>query len=392
MTNRNHQAWLFLVLGFMGAVITSKLIGDLVYEVFQDLSQNLEPQRQLESPVLTDNRQPKSNDVIVAVIDTGIDTEQPLLKDQLWTNPGETGLDARGRDRSNNGIDDDGNGFIDDVHGWNFAADSKEIKDQHGHGTHIAGVIAALPDPNSKFHGLAPQAKIMSLKYYDAATPGLDNLRNSIRALRYAVHMGAQIINYSGGGIDANAEELEILREAKTRGILVVAAAGNEKSNCDHKPFYPANYGLPNIIAVAAIDSGSTLLPSSNFGRHSVDIAAPGNKIISTLPGGKLGAMTGTSQATAHVSGVAAEILLSRKGQKRISATELKRKIIQTVSRTAALEAKTASGGRVELSRALSMRDRESTLSDLQISQGDASHRVVFSPEFAEQASIQTKP
>lgn len=380
---------ILLILGIMGAVVTSKLLGDLAFAVYQDLSQPLSINR-----LHTENlgRQPKSESVIVAVIDTGLDLKQPLLKDHLWTNPGETGLDRHGQNKENNGLDDDRNGFVDDVHGWNFAANSNDITDQHGHGTHIAGIIAAGRDSSENFQGLAPEAQIMVLKYFDPHTPGLDNLRNSTRALHYAVQMGAKIINYSGGGTDASVEEEEILKNAERKGILLVAAAGNEKANSDNRPFFPAGYGLSNILSVAAIDKTSALLPSSNYGKKSVDVAAPGLQILSTLPGGKFGTMTGTSQATAYVSGTAAQILITQKRGTPLTPRELKRKIVQTVARTTALREKTKSGGRVELTRALAMRDRGTSLTDLHLINNSRMSAVIFSPEFNPATANLSKP
>lgn len=240
-----------------------------------------------------------SKEIVVAVIDTGLDTDHPALRENLWTNPGETGVDARGKDRATNGVDDDGNGFVDDVHGWNFAGNNNDLSDSHGHGTHVAGIIQSV----------APKTPMMVLKYYDSNASGADNLSNTVKAIRYAIQMKAKIINYSGGGTTKYADEELAVREAQQKGILLVAAAGNEKSNSDIDGFYPADYGLSNIISVTAIDENQRVLSSSNYGVKTVDIAAPGKSIISTLPGGKFGTMTGTSQATAYVSGTAALLL-----------------------------------------------------------------------------------
>lgn len=243
-------------------------------------------------------------EIVVAVIDTGADTLHPVLKDNLWTNPGETGLDASGRDKSTNGVDDDGNGYIDDVHGWNFAGDSNNLADLHGHGTHVAGII----------HSVSPKTNLMILKYYDPDASGEDNLNNTVKAIRYAIQMKAQIINYSGGGTTKYPAEELAIREAQRQGILIAAAAGNERSNSDVYGFYPADYGLSNIISVTAIDESRRVLASSNYGTHTVDIAAPGHNVTSTLPGGKFGTMTGTSQATAYVSGAAALLMAETPG------------------------------------------------------------------------------
>jgi subtilisin family serine protease len=148
----------------------------------------------------------------------------------------------------------------------------------------------------------------MVLKYYDPKTGGEDNLQNSVQAILYAVRMKAQIINYSGGGADPSADEAAALKLAEKHGIVVVAAAGNEKSNSDIHKYYPASYRLSNIISVTALDENQEVLPSSNYG-SSVDIAAPGKSIESTIPGGGYGKMTGTSQATAFVTGTIALLL-----------------------------------------------------------------------------------
>ena len=250
-----------------------------------------------------------SRRVVVAVIDTGIDPWHVDLRKNLWQNPGETGVDSKGRNKETNGVDDDKNGFVDDVHGWNFASNNSDITDHHGHGSHIAGIIGADGGNGVGVSGVSPNVSLMILKYYDPKAMGQQTLFNTVRAIEYAIKMGAHIINYSGGGLTSSVMEYQALKKAADQNVLVVAAAGNEASNSDHKPFYPADYDLPNILSVTAIDNQSKLLPTSNYGKHTVDIAAPGNEIYSTLHGGQYGYMTGTSQATAFVSGVAALLI-----------------------------------------------------------------------------------
>jgi thermitase len=250
---------------------------------------------------------------IVAVIDTGADITHPALKNCLWTNPGESGLDSQGRDKATNGIDDDKNGFIDDVHGWNFANNSGNIQDNHGHGTHIAGLIAG---DSKDFKGIAPCTPIMVLKYFDISTPGGEapgngNLMNTVRAIKYALLMGATIINYSGGGAEPNPLEKKVLEEALLKNVLVVAAAGNEGTDSDLLGFYPASYNLKNILSVAAVGPNLKRVPSSNWGLKKVKIAAPGENILSALPHDQMGFMTGTSQETALMTGLA--VLLKEK-------------------------------------------------------------------------------
>ncbi|MGZ3748468.1 MAG: S8 family serine peptidase, partial [Pseudobdellovibrionaceae bacterium] len=128
--------------------------------------------------------QENTQGITVAIIDTGVDAHHPLLQGSLWTNPGDSGIDEAGRDKSQNGIDDDGNGFVDDVHGWNFADNNNQLSDLHGHGTHIAGIIQRM----------SPKTNIMILKYYDAKASGAENLTNSVKAIRYAIQMKAKII------------------------------------------------------------------------------------------------------------------------------------------------------------------------------------------------------
>jgi subtilisin family serine protease len=250
---------------------------------------------------------PCSPKVIVAVIDTGIDYLHPALATSLWKNPGESGLDAKGKDKGTNGIDDDGNGFVDDVIGWDFVHDVPLPYDTHGHGTHISGIIAATTG-SEHGSGVCPNASIMALKYYDSSGAGYNNLSNTVRAIEYATKMGAHIINYSGGGSDPAASERNAVEAANKQGILFVAAAGNDGHNVEIAPYYPGSYPFENILMVASINSKRELLPSTNFGKL-VPLAAPGLLVLSTLPEGKYGTMSGTSQATALTSGAAAFLL-----------------------------------------------------------------------------------
>lgn len=243
------------------------------------------------------------SEVVVAVIDTGGDIHHPDLVNHLWTNPGETGIDDKGRDKATNGIDDDGNGFIDDVHGWNFINNNSNLRDNHGHGTHIGGIISRV----------APKARLMFLKYYDPKSNPSSTISSAVRAIQYATRMGAKIINFSAGGRLPYAEEKAAIMKARDAGILFVAAAGNDGLNTDILPYYPASYGLSNILSVAAVDQKEKLLSTSNFGKRTVHIAAPGDAILSSLPHAQRGFMTGTSQATAFASGIAALLMSDRR-------------------------------------------------------------------------------
>lgn len=295
-------------------------------------------------------------DVVVAIIDTGIDVNHPDLRENLWVNPGETGFDSQGRDKSKNGLDDDGNGFIDDVHGWNFAESSSDLTDRHGHGTHIAGIIGAVGGNGIGLSGVAPRVSLMILKYYDPKRAGpLSPLETTVRAIKYARKMGAHVINYSAGGLEKSEEEMAAISAANDEGILFVAAAGNEGSNSDLNGFYPADYRLPNILSVTAIDLQNNVLPSSNYGQRTVDIAAPGHEILSTLPNGQYGYLTGTSQATAFATGVAA-LLLSRRTDLN-EPWRLIEYLVKTGDTDPRLSGKTKFRSRLNAYRALVMQD-----------------------------------
>lgn len=287
--------------------------------------------------------------ITVAVIDTGVDVSHPDLKQNLWVNQGEAGVDSRGRDKSKNGIDDDGNGYVDDLHGWNFVNRNNDLTDKIEHGTHIAGII-------SSSKGVAPSAKLMVLKYYNPKATDRENLENTILAIQYAVKMKANIINYSAGGLEKSAREEQAIREALDNKILFIAAAGNEKNNSDLKGFYPADYDLDNILSVTAVDSDKKVLESSNYGAKSVDIAAPGKNIYSTIPGGKYGFMTGTSQATAFVTGIAALLMASEKHLD--TPDKVIRQILASASLENTLVGKTKSQALVNSYRALAIQDQ----------------------------------
>jgi subtilisin family serine protease len=296
-----------------------------------------------------------SKDIIVAVIDTGCDIKHEDLKANIWINAGESGLDSRGHEKSNNGIDDDGNGFVDDIHGWNFVSNNQDLTDNHGHGTHIAGIIGAEAGNGKGIAGIAPDVSIMCLKYFDPKVASTDNLKNTVNAIHYATRMHASIINYSGGGTEFSKEERDAIDEARKAGILFVAAAGNERSNSDVHHYYPADYGLPNIISVTAIDPNLQVLASSNYGTATVDIAAPGQNILSLLPNNSYGTMTGTSQATAFVTG-AAVLVMAHRG---IHDPELvKRYIIATGDAESQLVSKTASYRKLNLYTAVVKQDQ----------------------------------
>ncbi len=317
-----------------------------------------------------------SRDIVVCVVDTGADVHHPDLTNNLWVIKGEVGIDSKGRDKATNGIDDDKNGFIDDVHGWNFAGNNNILNDEHGHGTHIAGIIGAEGGNSIGISGVSPKVSLMILKYYDPKGNDSNNLINTVKAIDYAVDMNCNIINYSGGGTAPSDAERAAIARADKKGILFVAAAGNERSNSDVRKYYPADYGLSNILSVTAIDRNKNVLPSSNFGEQTVDIAAPGNDILSTLPGGKYGLMTGTSQATAFASGVAALVMANNPDIR--TAIAARKYLTQTGDEDTNLEGKTRWRRRLNSYRALAIQDADTTFTGMKVANGPAYNKHEF--------------
>jgi subtilisin family serine protease len=274
--------------------------------------------------------------VIVAVIDTGIALTHPDLAPNVWTNPGET---------PNNGNDDDGNGFVDDVHGWNFITGTNEVADDHGHGTFVAGVIGARGNDGAGAAGVAWAITLMVLKTGDSQ--GIMTVADVIAAVQYATRMGAHIINASWAGTGFSQAEKEALEAFPG---LVVNSAGNGASNIDTAPVYPAALRSPNLIVVAASDQHDALDSTSNFGPGTVHLAAPGVNIVSDFWTGGVGIGAGTSFSAALVTGVAA--LLHAQDPTRPMA-DIKATILSTVDAKASLAGKVATGGRLNAQAAL---------------------------------------
>ena len=235
-----------------------------------------------------------SPDAVVAVIDTGLDVAHPDLASQVWINAGEDGLDAAEQDKRNNGVDDDGNGYVDDWGGWNFIDNDANVADHLGHGTHLAGLIAAATNNGAGISGIAPGARVMALK---AAGPE-GTYAQLAEALVYAANRGARVINISLGG-DAPSWTLKAaVKYALQRNVVVVAASGGGL-----RSFYPAAYD--EVIAVGSTVSDPTMLRTHVIGRSKLDLLAPGEDVLSTWPGG-YGTQSGSSVSAAQVSGIAA--------------------------------------------------------------------------------------
>lgn len=318
-----------------------------------------------------------SPDMIVAVIDTGVDYTHEDLLPNLWHNTKEI---------PGNGIDDDNNGYVDDVIGWDFVSNDNKPYDlaveplellfgggNPGHGTHCAGNVAARGDNGLGIAGVAPQVKIMSLRFISEKGEG--TTAAAVKAIRYAVDNGAKVLSNSWGSEgegDPNDPENVALREAiqyaQSKGVLFVAAAGNGHqgkgydNDTDAKPAYPASYDFDNIISVAALDKENQLGSFSNWGKKTVDLGAPGVSVFSTTVGGKYSDMVldqfgfkvgwdGTSMACPHVAGAAA---LYWSAHPTKTWQEVKEAILSSAKKIEALENRSVSNGKLDVKALLS--------------------------------------
>lgn len=318
----------------------------------------------------------KGNGVVVAVIDTGVDYEHEDLLPNLWRNSKEI---------AGNNIDDDGNGYVDDIVGWDFVSNDNKPYDlktdimtmltsggNPGHGTHCAGNVAARGDNGKGIAGVAPNAQIMILRFL--SEKGSGTTADAVKAIKYAVDNGAKVLSNSWGssGEDPNdAAGNQALRDAvqysMDKGTLFVAAAGNGDqqgkgydNDTNSAPAYPASYTHENIVSVSALDSNNQLGTFSNWGARSVDIGAPGVKVFSTISGGGysdtvvdlsflgMGVVTwdGTSMATPHVAGAAALYW-----SKNPTATwkDVKNALLTSVTNISAVQGKNTSNGKMNV-------------------------------------------
>jgi len=276
-----------------------------------------------------------STNVIVAVIDTGIRYTHQDLAAQMWKNPGEI---------PNNGVDDDGNGYVDDVYGINAITGSGNPMDDNDHGTHCAGTIGAAANDGHPHVGVAWKVRLMGCKFLSASGSGATSY--AIDCINYAVSKGARILNNSWGGGGPSQPLFDSIDAAQKAGVLFVAAAGNEGLDNDAVPHYPSSFEIDNIIAVAAVDRNDNLADFSNYGLSSVDLAAPGVSIYSCTSGSdsEYQVFDGTSMATPHVSGVAALILAKYPGA---DLEELKGRLLVGIVPIPSLTGKCTTGGRV---------------------------------------------
>ena len=293
-------------------------------------------------------QQNERNEIIVAVVDTGVDFNHEDLKDNMWINTGEI---------AGNGIDDDGNGYIDDIHGINTLVRDEDgnatsdMMDKHGHGTHVSGTIAAVQNNGKGIAGIAKNAKIMGLRTVPNNGDELDV--DVIEAFIYAAKNGAKIINCSFGkshneGGNAVKDAIEFI--GREYGVLVVAAAGNDTKNIDTRKTYPASFDNENLLVVASSTKRGRMSYFSNYGEVNVDLAAPGSSVYSLAFYNGYQSMSGTSMASPTAAGAAAEVLSQNPS---LSPEELKRVLMDTVTPVRKFKGKMVTGGRVDLNKAL---------------------------------------
>lgn len=281
-------------------------------------------------------------EVVVAVVDTGIDFNHPALKGNMWINQAEKNGRA--------GVDDDGNGYVDDIHGADFISGKATPMDDEGHGSHVAGTIAGNL-PSESFYGVAPDVRLMAVKTHN--TKGEGSKSSVVKGILYAADNGARVLNCSWGGAPEAAEYDQLLFDAiayaNKKGAVLIASAGNEAANNDTGMHFPSNYDLEGIISVASSTNRDTRSYFSNFGSRTVDLAAPGSNIWSVTAGGEgYEFLSGTSMASPHVSGAAA-LLLSSPAGSQLTPAQVRETLMAKVVQSPEWLSRVISGGRLDV-------------------------------------------
>ncbi|MEI8619934.1 S8 family serine peptidase [Pseudoalteromonas sp. B129b] len=285
-----------------------------------------------------------SRDVVVGVIDTGIDYSHSDLASNMWVNSSEIPGD---------GIDNDGNGFIDDVHGINAITDSGDPMDDEGHGTHVSGTIGASGGNGIGVVGVNHEVSLVGCKFLDAAGNG--STSDAIKCIDYMVSLknsgvNLRVLNNSWGGGGYSQALADAIASSEAADLLFVAAAGNDTIDNDVNPHYPSNYENASVLSVASTDQTDGISWFSHYGLTSVDMGAPGSAILSTTPGESYASYSGTSMATPHVAGAAALVLSINP---ELSTQELKDLLMNSGDANAALQGVTVAGTRLNVNQAL---------------------------------------
>jgi subtilisin family serine protease len=286
-----------------------------------------------------------SDQVVVAVLDSGVDYTHPDLANNIWSRPQII------KPYQDTDLTDEGP--LDDIHGFNVAEGTGNPMDDNGHGTHCAGIIGAEGGNEMGIAGVNWTVKIMAVKFMDA--DGAAMTSDAIAAINYVINrkragVNVRVISASWGSMVKSRALEDVIRKAGDEGILFVAAAGNDGSDNDLKPHFPASYDLTNVISVAAVNRNDELTAFSNYGARSVQIAAPGEAIMSTWLDHGFEEKKGTSMATPFVSGVAALVLSTNPG---ISIEELRTRLLNSVDQLPSLKGKVSTGGRINAAKAV---------------------------------------
>ncbi len=283
-----------------------------------------------------------SEEIVVAVLDSGVDYRHQDLKQNIWERPSDV-----------DEYFDEQIGRVDDSYGYDAVLDSGDPMDDNGHGTHCAGIIGADGDNGIGIAGINWSVKIMPLKFISKTGSG--TTKDAIEAINYVINrkqagVNVRIISASWGSTQNSKALEDVIRKAGEEGILFVAASGNASANADKTPHYPASYDLPNVISVAALNRNDELASFSNYGLKRVHVAAPGAEILSTWLNGDFREASGTSMATPEVAGVAALVLAS---EPELSLADLRERLFKSVDKLPALNGKVSTGGRINAARAV---------------------------------------
>jgi subtilisin family serine protease len=283
-----------------------------------------------------------SDEVVIAVLDSGVDYTHPDLVTNIWLRPDNIPQ-----------YTDDELGTFNDLRGFNATDNLSDPMDDNGHGTHCSGIIGAEGNNNLGISGINWKVEIMPLKFIGRG--GFGSTKDAIEAINYAVDrkkagVNVRIINASWGSTMYSKPLEDAIRAAGEEGILFVAAAGNNSTNNDSRPHYPSNYKLPNVISVAALDRNDKMASFSNFGIKTVHIAAPGKDILSTWLNDAYREASGTSMATPYVAGVAALILSN---ESDLTVEQLRERVLKSVDKLDSLNGKVETGGRINAAKAL---------------------------------------
>lgn len=316
---------------------------------------------------------PGQPEVVIAIIDTGIDYTHNVFVNSgaIWTNPYEV---------PGNGIDDDGNGYVDDVRGWNFVSNSNTPVDDDGHGTHVAGIVLGVTQDIQASPIAAAKVRLMPLKFLDAN--GVGTTSDAIEAIYYASNNGAKVLNNSWGGGGYSQALVGAINYAYSKKVVFVAAAGNASNNNDSAPTYPANYSVPNLLSIAATNDWDNLAGFSNYGQRTVHMASPGVSILSTLPNNTFGFSNGTSMSAPFVAGLAALML---RESPTMNGYQIKSLILSGADSAAGLANKVSTSGRLNIYSSVQI--AQATAPDPYMPAADANQFAARAPAQAKQAA-----